>query len=125
MVCGFFNSVIPSMDLNTRMYVGYAVSIKSERDAYHKALERIGKMRIDLKSVRLDKYYSGQSILEDFSEITRIFILPKKNSLIRGRNRWKNTIKKSIEDPMNYLMEYFRRNASESDFSSDREQQAA
>ncbi|MGC8563149.1 MAG: ISNCY-like element ISTvo2 family transposase, partial [Thermoplasmata archaeon] len=27
------------MDLATRMYVGYAVSVKSEMDAYHKALE--------------------------------------------------------------------------------------
>ncbi len=26
------------MDLSTRMYVGYAVSVKSEMDAYHKAL---------------------------------------------------------------------------------------
>ena len=57
------------MDLATRMYVGYAVSVRSEMDAYRKALETIGKMRIDLKSIRLDKYYSGQSILEDFNDI--------------------------------------------------------
>ena len=43
------------MDLATRMYVGYAVSVKSEMDAYHKASGMIGKMRIGLKSVRLDK----------------------------------------------------------------------
>ena len=72
------------MDLATRMYVGYAVSVKSERDAYHKALEMIGKMRIDLKSIRLDKYYSGQSILNDFNENTMIFLIPKSNSRIRG-----------------------------------------
>jgi transposase len=38
-------------------------------DAYRKAPEMIGEMRIDVKRVRLDKYYSGQSILEDFIEI--------------------------------------------------------
>mgnify|MGYP001626378093 CR=1 FL=1 len=108
------------MDLATRMYVGYAVSVKSEMDAYHKALEMIGKMRIDLKSVRLDKYYSGQSILDDFNENTMIFLIPKKNSRIRGRRNWREIIRRFMDDPMNYLREYFKRNASESGFSSDK-----
>ena len=43
------------MDLSSRMYVGYAVSIKSENDEYHKALDMISDMRIGLRSVRLDK----------------------------------------------------------------------
>ena len=108
------------MDLETRMYVGYAVSVKSEKDAYHKALEMIGKMRIDLKSIRLDKYYSGQSLLEDFNENTMIFLIPKSNSRIRGRRNWREIIRRFMDDPMNYLREYFRRNASESGFSSDK-----
>ena len=108
------------MDLATRMYVGYAVSIRSERDAYHKALEMIGKMRIDLKSIRLDKYYSGQSILNDFNENTMIFLIPKSNSRIRGRRNWREIIRRFMDDPMNYLREYFKRNASESGFSSDK-----
>lgn len=44
----------------------------------------IAKMRIDLASIRLDRYYSGQSIPDDFSVNTRIFIIPRKNSRIRG-----------------------------------------
>ena len=108
------------MDLETRMYVGYAVSVKSERDAYHKALEMIGKMRIDLKSIRLDKYYSGKSILNDFNENTMIFLIPKSNSRISGRRNWKEIIRRFMDDAMNYLREYFRRNASESGFSSDK-----
>ena len=108
------------MDLATRMYVGYAVSVRSEKDAYHKALEMIGKMRIDLKSIRLDKYYSGQSILNDFNENTMIFLIPKSNSRIRGRRNWREIIRRFMDDPMNYLREYFRRNASESGFSSDK-----
>ena len=108
------------MDLSTRMYVGYAVSVRSEMDAYRKALEMIGKMRIDLKSVRLDKYYSGQSILNDFNENTMIFLIPKRNSRIRGRRNWREIIRRFMDDPMSYLREYFRRNASESGFSSDK-----
>ena len=108
------------MDLATRMYVGNAVSVKSEMDAYRKALEMIGKMLIDLKSIRLDKYYSGQSILEDFNENIMIFLIPKSNSRIRGRRNWREIIRRFMDDPMNYLREYFKRNASESGFSSDR-----
>ncbi len=108
------------MDLATRMYVGNAVSVKSEMDAYRKALEMIGKMLIDLKSIRLDKYYSGQSILEDFNENIMIFLIPKSNSRIRGRRNWREIIRRFMDDPMNYLREYFRRNASESGFSSDK-----
>ena len=48
-----------------------------------KAIKIIAGLRIDLESIRLDRYYSGQSILDDFSENTRILIIPKKNSRIR------------------------------------------
>ena len=41
---------------------------------YMKALDMIASLGIDLESVRLDRYYSGQSILDDFSENTRIFL---------------------------------------------------
>ena len=108
------------MDLSTKMYVGYAVSMKSEKDAYRKALEMVAELRIELQSVRLDKYYSGQSILDDFGENTRIFTIPKKNSRIRGRRGWRNIIRRFMEDPITYLREYFRRNNSEAGFSSDK-----
>ena len=68
------------------MYIGYAVSMKSEKDAYMKATEMFAGLRIDPKSFRMTRYYSCQSILDDFSENTRIFIIPKKNSRIRGSN---------------------------------------
>lgn len=108
------------MDLKTRMYIGYAISMKSEKDAYHSALDMIERSGIELNSVRLDKYYSGQSILDDFGENTKIFIIPKKNSLIRGRRGWRDIIRRFMEDPMGYLREYFRRSNSESGFSADK-----
>ena len=108
------------MDLNTRMYIGYAVSLRSEKDAYRKALDMISKLRIDLDSVRLDRYYSGQSILDDFSENTRIFIIPKKNSRIRGPRAWRDMILRFMNDPVAYLREYFKRSNSEAGFSADK-----
>ncbi len=107
-------------DLSTRIYIGYAISLKSEKDAYKRTLEMITRLRINIESVRLDKYYSGHSILDDFSENTMIFLIPKKNSRIRGRRNWREIIRRFMDDPMNYLREYFKRNASESGFSSDK-----
>ena len=108
------------MDLNTRMYIGYAVSMKSEKDAYLKALDMIQELRIDLDSIRLDRYYSGQGILDDFPENTRIFIIPKKNSRIRGKKGWRDIIRRFMNDPIAYLREYFRRSNSEAGFSADK-----
>ena len=108
------------MDLNTRMYIGYAVSLKSDNDAYRKSLEMISKLRIDLASIRLDRYYSGQSILDDFSQNTRIFIIPKKNSRIRGPKLWRDMILRFMSDPVAYPREYFKRSNSESGFSADK-----
>jgi transposase len=88
------------MDLNTKMYIGYAVSLKSEKDAYRKALDMISSLRIDIESVRLDRYYSGQSILDDFSENRKIFIIPRKNFRIRGSRRWSEIILRFMNDPM-------------------------
>lgn len=91
------------MDLRTRMYIGYASSVKSEKDAYVKALNMISDPGIEMQSVRLDKYYSGQSIIDDFSENTRIFIIPKKNSRIRGKKGWRDIITRFMNDPMAYI----------------------
>ena len=50
------------VDLNTRMYIGYTISMKSENDAYYRALEMIERSGIELNSVRADKYYLVQNI---------------------------------------------------------------
>ncbi|EQB64852.1 MAG: transposase [Thermoplasmatales archaeon I-plasma] len=90
-----------SMDLATRMYIGYSFPVKSEMDAYRKALEMIGKICIDLKRIKLGKYYSDQNILENFNENTMISFIPKRNSRIRGRRNWKKIIERSMDDQMN------------------------
>ena len=120
---GGFVYSLALMDLSTGMYVGYAVYLKSEKaekDAYMKALDMIAGLMIDLESVRLDRYYSGQSILDDFSENTKIFIIPKRNSRIRGPRGWRELIRRFMNDPIAYLREYFRRSNSEAGFSADK-----
>ena len=60
------------------------------------------------------------STLDDFSENTKICIIPKKNSRIRGSRRWREIILRFMNDPISYLREYFRRSNSESGFSADK-----
>jgi len=49
-----------------------------------------------------------------------IFLIIKINSRISGRSRQKDIIRRFMDDTMDYLREYFMRNASESGFSSDK-----
>ena len=68
----------------------------------------------------MNKYYTGQSILDDFNENTMILFFPKKNSRIRVRRGWGEINRCFMDDPMIYLKEYFKNNASESGFTSDK-----
>lgn len=44
------------MDLITRMYISYAVSMRSEKKDYWKTLDMISKLRMDLERIKLDRY---------------------------------------------------------------------
>ncbi len=58
--------------------------------------------------------------MDDFGENTRIFIIPKKNSRIRGKKGWRDIITRFMNDPMAYLREYFKRNNSEAGFPAEK-----
>jgi transposase len=109
------------MDLDTRMYVGYGTSFKSEDAAFLKAVEMAAETGVG--SVRLDKYYSGQKRVEllgqKFGDVT-VYLIPKKNATVRGSWEWKQMLKRFVNDPRGYLGEYFKRNQSESGFSEDK-----
>ncbi|MGC8817677.1 MAG: ISNCY-like element ISFac3 family transposase [Candidatus Hadarchaeum sp.] len=109
------------MDLDTRMYIGYGTSFKSEKDAFLKAIEMAKAVGID--SVRLDQYFSDQSCVklfkEKFGEVT-VYLIPKRNATVRGPWEWKQMLKRFVEDPKGYLREYYRRNQSESGISEDK-----
>ena len=108
------------LDLDTKLYVAYGVSMKSEKDAYREALRMLDITVRDVESIRLDQYYGSQSTLDDFSEVTKVFVIPRSNTTIRGSPAWKELIGRLMDAPMEFLSEYYRRENSESQFSADK-----
>lgn len=109
------------MDLDSRMYIAYGTSFKSEKDAFLKAIEMAKPVGVD--SVRLDRYYSGQGCVElleeKYGEVA-VYLIPKANATVRGPWRWKRMLYRFVKDTQGYLREYFRRNQSESGISEDK-----
>ncbi len=110
------------MDLDTRLYVGFGTSFKSEKEAYLKAMEMA--RNVGIKSIRLDRYYSAQKYVkkleEWFGKGVRIYLVPKKNVTIRGTQKWKKMLAYFVNNTKGFLKEYFKRNQSESGFSEDK-----
>lgn len=110
------------MDLDTRLYVGAGSSLKSEKEAYIKAVKM--SEIVDIDSIRLDRYYSTQKnikLLEDhFGKDVKIYVIPKKNATVKGSWKWKKLLEDFVTDTKGYLSEYYRRNQSESGFSEDK-----
>ena len=105
------------------MYVGYGTSFKSEKDAFMKALERARELGVKVKSLRLDKYYSGEAYVKYCQETlgnVKMYILPKKNIATVGVGEWGRMISAFVNDTKAFLREYFQRNQSESGFSEDK-----
>jgi len=108
------------MDLDTKMYIAHGMSMKSERDAFLKAVDFLNDLDIGIKSLRLDKYYSGAATMKLFNKNVKFFLIPKNNATTHGGFEWRKMIKALMSDPFSYLAEYFKRNNSESGFSSDK-----
>ncbi len=108
------------MDLTTWMYVGYGFSMKSERDAFDKAAELMKACGVIPRTARLDEYYGSQFVTKLFERETTIFVIPKNGITIRGPPEWKAIIKALMTDPIAFLMEYYRRENSESGFAADK-----
>ena len=107
------------MDLGTRMYIAFGSSMKSEREAYDRAMKLLSSMGIEMDSIRLDRYYSSPSYVDKLGE-TKVFIIPKKNSTLNGSRKWKETMKEFVENTMPYLEQYHQRSNSESGFAADK-----
>lgn len=108
------------LDLKSRMYISYGTSFRSEKDAYNKAVGMLKKMNIKVRSIRLDRYYSGKSITE-FWKDTQCYLIPKKNVTLKNSGyAWKDMLKLFVGNTQEYLFEYFKRNQSESCFSEDK-----
>ncbi len=107
------------MDLGTRMYIAFGSSMKSEREAYDRAMNLLSSMGIEMDSIRLDRYYSSPSYVDKLGE-TKVFIIPKKNSTLNGSRKWKETMKEFVENTIPYLEQYHQRSNSESGFAADK-----
>lgn len=110
------------MDLDTRMYIGYGTSYRSEKEAFAKATKMAE--HVGMASIRLDKYYSAQTYVEFienlFGKDVSIYIIPKKNATVKGPLKWKKILHDFVNDTAGFLKEYYRRNQSESGFSEDK-----
>ena len=85
------------MDLETRLYIGMGASMKSERQAYDRAIKMLGGINIEMDSIRLDRYYSFPSYMDSLGT-TKVYIMSKKNSTLNGSKKWKDTMKEFVEN---------------------------
>jgi len=111
------------MDIGERMYIGYGVSFKSEKEAFERALQLAQMLGIEVESLRLDKYYSAEAYVElcqGYLGGMKVFIIPKKNIAKLGLGEWCRNVVRFAEDTNAFLKEYFQRNQSESGFSEDK-----
>jgi transposase len=107
------------MDLESQMYVCYGSSLKSEREAFDKAMLMLNNIDVEIKSIRLDRYYSCPIYVDMFKE-SKVYIIPKKNVALGNGFKWHETLRNFLLDTMNFLQEYFQRNNSESGWASDK-----
>lgn len=114
-----YRHIFRLMDIATGMYVGVGYSCVSEMQAFHKALEMTKSFGIRIDTLRLDKYYSSRKVLKLFGEDVSVFVIPKKNISVIGLE-WSRVIRNIMAAPFVYLKNYFKRNLSESGFSSDK-----
>ena len=112
------------IDVKTGLYVCYGSGVRSEKEAFENAIKMLRKVEkaagVTVNSARLDRYYSYQSTLDYFDNETILYILPKSNTRINGSSRWRNIFRRLMKDPLSYLVEYYKRENSESDFSTDK-----
>lgn len=111
------------MDIKSRMYLGFGTSLKSEKEAYNRATTIAQDTGIKIKSIRLDRYFSGQStpkFLEHTFGKIDTYLIPKINATVKGPWSWKRMLHKFVNHTTPYLEEYYQRNQSESGFAEDK-----
>ncbi len=107
------------MDIPSRMYLAYGTSLRSEKEAEKRAREMLCRIGIKLRSLRLDRYYSTPSQIDSYGE-TKVYVIPKKNSSLKGSWKWKRAMFEFVQRPLSYLGQYYQREASENGWSVDK-----
>ncbi|RZN15157.1 MAG: hypothetical protein EF812_03445 [Methanosarcinales archaeon] len=103
------------LDLESKMYVAYEISLKSEKQAFDRAMGMLKEIYTNINSVRLDKYYSYPSYVDKFEE-AKVYVIPKKNATLRGSWKWKYAMEEFVHDTLSYIGRYYLRNNSEARF---------
>ena len=107
------------MDLKTKMYVCYGSSLRSEKEAFDRAMQMLRNIDVKINSIRLDRYYSCPVYVSQFGE-SKVYIIPKKTVNLEHGAKWTETMGRFLCDTIKYLEEYFKRNNSESGWASDK-----
>ena len=111
------------LDLKSRMYIGTGTSFKSEKEAYASAIGMAKSAGIHVTSLRLDRYFSNQSdvqnLVANFGKID-LYLIPKSNATVDGPWEWKRMLFRFVSDIKKYLEDYYQRNQSESCFAEDK-----
>lgn len=111
------------MDIKSRMYIGYGTSLKSEKEAFLNAIEMLKEIDVEIRSLRLDRYFSGEYyvnlLIQKIGDM-RFYIIPKSNVTTIGLGAWGRMLIRFTENTKLFLKDYFQRNQSESGFSEDK-----
>ncbi len=107
------------MDLSSRMYLAYGSSLRSEKEAFDRAMRMLSTIDVTLRTVRLDRYYSTPGYVDSFGD-AKVFLIPKSNSTLNGSWKWKETMIEFVRNTMRYLEQYHQRSNSESGFAADK-----
>lgn len=107
------------MDLKSKMYMCFGSSLRSEKEAFDKAMQMLQNMDVKIKSMRLDRYYSSPVYVNQFKD-AKVYVIPKTNVALLNGFKWTETMREFTFDTMKYLEEYFKRNNSESGWASDK-----
>jgi hypothetical protein len=99
------------MDLSTKMYLAYGYSMKSEKEAYERAMKMLSTLDVALDTARLDRYYSTPGYVDSLGG-AKVFVIPKSNATMNGSWKWKETMKEFVTNTIQYLEQYYKRGNS-------------
>jgi len=83
------------MDLKSKMYICSGTSLISEAKAFHKAMEMLKQLDIEIKSVRLDRYYSFPCYAKLFSG-AKFYIIPRKDAKLGHGTEWLHALQSFV-----------------------------
>ena len=71
------------MDLSTKMYVAFGSSLKSEKEAFDRAMKLLYTVDVTLDSARLDRYYSTPGRVDSL-EGAKVCFIPRSSATVKG-----------------------------------------